>query len=176
MAATNSKTAESAIGLNEKRSLTRREKALLEKIEPLIDHFHSDVSERNYRSILRYGTVIQKALGTVIWRMCMLGMRTHAEVNDPLGAEEKEEFADAMAKLCCAENEATPADIDVLWTIYYVTGDFRAVQRILNIAADESQPGMVRDLARWSTKSNVERQLIKVPKQNSKAEDDIADA
>lgn len=155
-------TSDEILGVNDSIKLTEAETQILTAQNNLSNRFHIMATFENYQAIRQHDEIYRKGLGSTVYRLYVLGMKTHLTVNDPLTKEERDEFNTEVARLLTSE-KLTSKDLDKMWSLYYATGDRKFPCRIKIIAEgtdNTSQHQLVRDAANWSYNSHVKQGLL----------------
>ena len=146
--------------ISDDQELTDDEKKIISEQDDLFRQFHTTPSAKNYWAIRQNDKIYRKSLGSKIYRMFVLGMKTHESVGNTLTKEEKIEYNIETEKLLNFSNILTAFDMDILWTLYYATGDRKFPDRIKIVINDRSQDLIIQGAAQWSYYSHVNQNLL----------------
>jgi hypothetical protein len=137
--------------------LTPEERELIEETSYIFDCFFRHATPENYLAIRKNDSVYQKALG----KKYNLFLAAVSERYPNLGgsSEDSSLFYSESKRLLDIFTSITTTDIDLLWILYYATGDEIYSDRIYAISIDESQKHIIQKAAEWSINTNIDQGL-----------------
>lgn len=145
---------------SEQPVLTRQEAELLELQRPLFTRFHESPTAENYASIRENDSLYYKALGEQ-YRMYLWAIRHHHPgLAEPLAEAEELDYLLLVDRLLDLRNVLLAKDLDLLWALFYVTGDDQLVYRVISAANNPLQGLSVGTAARWSYTSHQRQGLV----------------
>ena len=148
------------IDVNDIQELTDDEKKIISEQDDLFRLFYTTPFAENYWAIRQNDKIYRKGLDPKVYQMFVLGMKTHNTVGDPLTEEETDEYNIETERLLDLSSTLTVMDLDILWILYYATGDIRFPDRVKTVVNDTYQDLIDQEAAQWSYESHANQGLL----------------
>jgi len=140
--------------------LTKNTNELM-KQKNMLRHFFKHPTKELYQSIRINDEIYQSLLGTnkykmFIWAVC----ETYPNFEEALDETTNLDYQLEVDRLLDPRNILTTLDLDILWILYYATGNNTFTNRVKSVVCDELQYVLVRSAANWSYNSHVNQGLL----------------
>ena len=147
----------------EPEELTTEEIELIVKQSNIFTCFFRNPTLENYQAIRSNDVLYRKALGKK-YTVFLMGVRgTFEDLQDPLTEIEDLDYELEVDRLVDLRNALSTNDLDVLWALYYATGDVQFPNRIKAVMNNGLQHTLIRGAASWSYDSHVRQGLLQDP-------------
>ncbi len=151
------------LGKNDTQELTPEETKIVEDQNGIFSCFFRHPTMENYQALRANDDIYHKALSTKYKAFLMAVRETFKDLQDPISEEESLDYNLEVDRLLDLRNALCARDLDILWTLYYATGDLQFTNRIKAVMNNDLQHELVRGSAKWSYDSHVKQGMLEDP-------------